>query len=141
MKIMEAQKVTIYSSSEFFGSFNKYEGKLIDHGTEKYAQYNNAPFVKWIPSRKRNPVQLLKANKPMILVLEGIGHPAPDSLYNEPHYSNETVQVSKSRYSAFDEGWSNDFDLMIDKYIAENNVKIIADYRHTKGFDSYGNNA
>lgn len=35
----ESQKVTIYSTSEFMGNVVKYEGKLLDHGVRKYAQY------------------------------------------------------------------------------------------------------
>jgi len=136
MKNENQQKVTIYTSSEFFGSFHKYVGKLIDFGTRKYAQYDNAPFVTFIPSKKRKARQILKSFQPMILILEGIGHPDPETIWGGSKKEND-VTVTQSKYSSFDERWSSDFDSLIDKYIQESGVNVIADYRHTKGFNSY----
>ena len=47
------EKITVYTTSEFFGSVQKYEGTLIDQGRMQYAQYDQAPFVSFIPKKKR----------------------------------------------------------------------------------------
>ena len=135
MKNKENQ-ITVYWTGEFFGSVIKKEGTLIEHGTRKYAQYNNAPFVKMIPARKRNGVMIAKEYNPFILVLEGVGHPEPEGMWKSSQPVNG-VTVTESRYSSFDDRWVTDFDKMIDAYVAENKVKVIADYRYTKGFSSH----
>lgn len=136
MKKKENQ-ITVYWTGEFFGSVIKKEGTLIEHGTRKYAQYNNAPFVKMIPAGKRNPVLIAKEYKPFILVLEGTGHPEPQSMWKESNTPVAGVTVTEAKYSSFDDRWDTDFDKMIDAYIEEIGVNVIADYRHTKGFNSY----
>lgn len=129
------KQVTIYSDSEFGGCINKYEGKLIEFGTRPYAQYKKTPYVTFIPTRKRYPRQILKGYKPFILILDGVGHPQPPSAFNEP-VIHGLVTVYKSKYLSFDERYDTDFDTMIDKYIVESGARVIADYRHTKGFNS-----
>lgn len=131
-------KATIYTDSEFMGNIMKHEAKeLIEHGTKKYAQYNKAPFVKWIPLGKRKPVGITKSgSSPMLLILEGVGHPNPESMWGEGKKVGDAT-VTEVKYASFDDRWEKDFDTMIDKYIAESGAKVIADYRHTKGFNSH----
>lgn len=130
-------KATIYTDSEFMGNIIKYEAReLLEHGTKRYAQYGNSPFVTWIPEGKRKPVGIVKSYQPTVLILEGVGHPEPDKMFADAPFTGN-VLVQEAKYASFDEGWEKDFDAMVDKYIAENNVKVIADYRHTKGFSSY----
>ena len=134
---MKDNLVTVYTPGSGFGNLNRYEGKLLKHGTKKYAQFNNAPFVEIVPKGKRKPLSFLKAYKPMILILEGHQHPEPASLYKEAKFSSPDVVVSESRYAACDDRWDTDFDKLIDAYIAKTGASVIADYRHTKGFNSY----
>lgn len=136
MKIKENQ-ITVYWSGEFMGSINKQEGTLIQHGTRKYAQYNNAPFVEMVPAGKRKGIRISREYNPFILILEGTGHPDPQSMWGEITSSSPGITVRQAKYSSFDDRWETDFDQMIDGYVAQNNVKVIADYRHTKGFSSY----
>ena len=65
--------VTIYASG--YLGVRKHEGRLIEHGTRKYAQYNNAPYVHFIPKRKRRARAITGDYRPYIVVLKGHGHP------------------------------------------------------------------
>jgi hypothetical protein len=126
-------KSTIYFKSGF-GNIVKLEVKLLGHGTKKYAQYSAAPFVQYIKKRARKPTGFIQTYRPNIVIVDGWGHPEPDSMFLEPEISSTGLAVSKGRYTAFDESWQNDFDLMFDKYVNNNdNVEVIADYRE---FDS-----
>ncbi len=105
MKTKENQ-ITVYWGGDFFGSVLKKEGTLIEHGTRKYAQYNNAPFVKMIPTRKRNGIMISKDYKPFILVLAGVGHPDPQSMWKDSKVDG-AVKVTESKYSSFDDRWES----------------------------------
>ena len=134
---MSNQLVTIYRQSESFGNFVKDEGKLIAHGTRPYAQYKNAPFVNFIPKGKRKEIKLSKTYNPMMLVLEGHGHPTPEDLFSVNFSKTAEAEVKKAAYVSFDDRYNTDFDSFIDSYIEKSNAKIVADYRFTKGFNSY----
>lgn len=110
-------KVTIYTTSEFMGNVCKYEGTLIEHGTRKYAQYDNAPYVDFVPRGKRKPLRIQKAYKPYLLIVEGWGAPEPEPMC--------TPQGGMSKYSSFDDGWRRDFNALIEA----SGCVIIADYR------------
>lgn len=132
----KANQITVYWPGSFFGSINKTEGTLIEHGTKEYAQYKNAPFVTMVPAKKRKPVVIRKDYKPFILVLAGTGHPEPQDMFVAGESNGLGVTSRISKYSSFDDRWETDFDQMIDKYIEEKKPVIVADYRHTKGFRS-----
>ena len=55
----------------------------------------------------------------------------PDDFLNAPIIT-DTLRLSSSRYSSFDERYKTDFDAMIDVYIEKNNTNILMDYRCTK---------
>jgi hypothetical protein len=129
--------VTVYVNSEFGGNINKIEGTVMRYGNEKYAQYDNGAFVAMVPKGKRNGIMYQRQSHATLLILVGHGHPEPASMFSDPVISDNGVAVSQSRYSSFDEGWVNDFDAMIDKYIAEKNPVILADFRVSKGFNPY----
>lgn len=78
-----ANLVTMYIAGEFFGNIQKLECKLVAHGTKKYAQYNNAPFVNFIPKGKRSLRGVIKSFQPYILILDGTGHPEPETVWGE----------------------------------------------------------
>ncbi len=122
-------KVTIYLTSSWLGmGVRKYEARLVDHGRRKYAQYQSAPFVHFIPKRKRKVRQYVEGYKPYALILAGWGHPSPDDPF-VPVRSDDKVEVSQSRYTLFDERWDTDFDSKIDAYVALLGVEVVADYR------------
>ena len=117
-------KVTIYTTSKFFGSVVKHKGTLISHGRAKYAQYDAAPFVRYVPMGKRKPVGFVKGYKPYLLIVEGWNAPEPGGMFAEPEHK-DGVTVKQSRYACFDDQYKQDFDALIDA----SNVKIVADYR------------
>lgn len=128
----KGQKVTIYTTSEFFGSIQKYEGTLIEHGRRKYAQYDDAPFVDFIPKGKRKGVRLLKAYKPYLLICLGWKCPNAQEMFGlekVSEYPEGKVFIRESRYQSFDSGYKKDFDLVIDNMITRGDVVILADYR------------
>lgn len=126
--------VTIYSSGML--GINKVEAKLVDHGTKKYAQYDNAPYVRFIPTRKRKVRGIQDGYKPYILILKGQGHPDLET-WKPATEPTPGVIVREALYSMCDARWDTDADTKLDAYIAESGAEVIADYRHTKGFNSH----
>lgn len=124
------EKITIYTTSEFMGTVQRYEGTLIDQGRMKYAQYENAPFVSFIPKKKRNGIRIVKGYNPYILILKGWDHPEPEDMFgNSKGEVRNGVTIKKSKYSSFDDGYKTDFNNVIDRYIADNPTVLLADYR------------
>lgn len=125
-------KITIFYSTEFFGSVSKIEARLIDHGRIAYAQYKNAPYVDFIPKGKRKASRYLKAYKPYLLILEGhsLGI-EPGDMFGDGE-KRDGVTVKKSKYQAFDDRHLTDFDAIVDPLIDSGRVKVIADYRNVK---------
>jgi hypothetical protein len=128
------EPVTIYRSGAF--GVERIEAKLVAHGRKKYAQYDNAPFVKYVPKGKRTPKGIIGTFKPFILILSGHGHPSPASGMTAPEVSDTGFTVTQSRYSSFDPRYEVEFNEMIDGYLASKPDCLIADYRHTSGVQS-----
>lgn len=126
------EKVTIYYQSENLGGFGvrAVEALLLEHGTRKYAQYNNAPYVNFIPKGKRKARHLLLTYQPYLVIVEGWGHPSVE-LFEKVSETADAI-VTKSRHMSFSPEWGNENDDLIEK----NNLKIVADYRYSKGFRS-----
>lgn len=121
---MEKQKITVYYTGEFFGSVIKKEGYLVEYGRREYAQYKNAPYVVFIPRRKRKAIRILKGYKPYILILNGWDNPEPNGMYGT-ETKKDGVIIKKSTYTSFDDRYKSDFDRIIDKH----KEKFLADYR------------
>ncbi len=128
---MENKLITIYSTSEFMGNVTKTEAKLIECGIRKYAQYDKAPFVAFIPKGKRKGFQYIKGYQPYLLVIEGHNHPDPDSMFKAPIVT-DTVTVRESKYLSFDDRYKTDFDSNIDAYLEDKKDIVLMDCRHTK---------
>lgn len=124
------KKATIYTTSEFMGNVIKIECTLLDSGFRKYAQYENAAFVRYIPKGKRNETGFLKGYRPYILILEGHGHPEPDDMFVDLGKSETGLNVRQSKYMSFDTRYKTDFDAVIDSILPEKTV--LFDVRHTK---------
>jgi hypothetical protein len=118
-------KVTIYIGGSF--GVSKHEATLIDHGRQRYAQYEAAPFVTFTPRGKRKARSWAQGYHPYLLILAGHGHPDPQA-WLVPAAGGDQV----SRYSSCDPRWETDFDAQIDPYVAANPGVVVADYRHTK---------
>ena len=126
-------KCTLYSNGMF--GVSAIEIYLIDHGTRKYAQYGNAPYVRYRQPRQRKDRGFQASYDPWILILEGWGHIRPKTM-TDPEESSTGMTVTKSLYALCDPRYATDADTMIDAYIDTTKTKVIADYRHTKGFNS-----
>ena len=109
---MKKGKITIYSTGEFFGSVQKIEGYLVEHGTRKYAQYENAPFVRFIPKGKRKVCIIQKSYKPYLLILQGWANPEPEGMYKKEKEINGVI-IKESRYQSCDDRYRSDFDVII----------------------------
>jgi hypothetical protein len=119
--------ITIYQTAGFMG-VQKYEGKLVDFGTKKYAQYDNAPFISYIPKGKRKAIGFIKTYQPYIVVIEGHNHLDTLDAFKAPVITPGLI-VKQSKYLSFDERYKTDFDGLLTEYIKDK--KIIMDVRHT----------
>ncbi len=113
----KGKKITIYTTSNFMGNVVKYEGKLVDFGSEKYAQYNDSKYVTFIPKRKRKELKLRKSYNPYLVIVEGWNH-------IEPLDTMESVSenVKRSKYKSFDERHRTDFNEVLNKYLNDKNI-------------------
>jgi len=124
------EAVTIYRIGEFGMGVNKAEGWLLDHGRRPYAQYEAAPWVKWVPKGKRNPRGWQGGYRPYCVVLRGHGLALdPGSSFDPCPSGDVDVECSRSRYCSFDDRWATDFDAQLAAYCARHPDAIVADYR------------
>ena len=122
---------TMYLMGELGFGVRKYEGWLVEHGRKPYAQYPDAPFVKFVPKGKRKPRGWQGSYRPYCVLLRGHGHELePDSALLPAESTTPGVTVQKSRYSLFDDRWGTDFDAKLGQYLAEKPEALLADYRH-----------
>jgi hypothetical protein len=123
--------VTIFIGGTFGPT--KYEGNLLEHGRRAYAQYPDAPFVKFVPKGKRNPRGWVEGFQPYCVVLSGHGLPVgPESWLDEMPESTSGMKCERSRYASCDSRYETDFNTRLNRYLAENPDKLIADYRWNK---------
>ena len=128
VKLSDKRMVTIYTSSDMFGSIIKAEGELLDYGVKQYAQYDAAPFARFIPKGKRKPTGFVKGFQPYVLILEGLGHPTPAGMFDAPVVQGDVI-IKQSTYTSFDEGYKTDFDKKMSEYIKEH--VVVMDIRNT----------
>lgn len=125
------QKATIYTNSEWGLGIIRKEVYLESHGTKKYAQYDYAPWVRFVLKGKRSLMETTKTYQPYLLIVEGWDTPKVDDPFTVVSESKDVV-VSQSRHMSFSDAWEKEADDRIgDK------VKIIADYRYSTGFSSH----
>ena len=104
---MSKEKVTIYTTDEFLGGITKIEARLVDCGYRKYAQYDNAPYVEYIPKGKRKARYIVRGYKPTLVVIKGWGHADPASPWDTRVEGGLVVQ--HARYLAHDPAWVEEF--------------------------------
>jgi hypothetical protein len=127
---MEKQKITVYYTNEFFGSVTSVEGVLVEHGRQKYAQYDDAPFVVFVPKGKRKAIKILKSHNPYLLILNGWNNPKSEGLFAESITENG-ITIQKSKYQCYDKRYQTDFNRIINKC----EPFFIADYRENKAVE------
>lgn len=129
---------TIYVKGEFLGNIKKIEAKNIKVRVRKYAQYNNAIEVNFIPKGRgrRKEQGFVQTYQPSLVILAGLGHLDPESPFGpETARAGSEVFVSRSRYMSQDPGWQNDFDKRLNEYLSSfPGAKIEVDAR---GWNTY----
>jgi hypothetical protein len=129
-------KITVYYQGDFGMSINKIEGRLKEFGVSEWAQYKSSPYVKMVPKRKRNVRGLRQSYNPYMLIVAGWDHPDVDDGMRVVESVTDCI-VKRSKHLAFDEGWIKDADELLDGYISQDKIEVLADYRASKGFNSY----
>jgi hypothetical protein len=134
------RKVTIYVGGEYTTAPHKIETAKLAVQVGKYAQYGQAIGIFYVPLGKRNLRVHIESYNPYCVILDGWGHPSGPSMMG-PASAHETpygsAAVSRSRYLAHDPRYETDFDAFLDGYIARSGARVLADFRHTKGYSSY----
>lgn len=110
-------KVTMYFGSDFGMGIVKIEATRCDVEIKPYAQYAAGVFVEFVPKGKRKPRAFVQGYKPSLVVLEGWGHPDPESPWEPAVERGNGVSVQQSRYSACDPRWQGDFDAKLGAYL------------------------
>ena len=128
------QQVTIYTSTGM--GITKMEGTIISIGRRPYAQYDQAPFVTFVPKGKRKPKRVIATAYPYLVVLKGYGHVEPESPMVEEQSNTPELRIARSRFSMFDDRYKTDFDDIINEYLVTqffngNPDVVLMDVRHT----------
>lgn len=91
-----------------FGAYNKHEVKNLEMRQGRYAQYEKATFVRFVPKGKRNVRGVVLSYRPEIVVYEGHGHAIePESMRTEYKTDPATgMRMATSRRSMCNDGWS-----------------------------------
>ncbi len=121
---LEAEKCTVYISSEFGGTICRVECRSLKVERGPYAQHKSAVHVTFMEKGKRK-LRGVVHHSPFILVLEGHGHPMPASMWTKPDANG----VSESRHSMCSTNWHTEFTAMIDVHISETGARVLLDER------------
>lgn len=124
---MEKQKVTIVMIGAM--GYHVIEASAIEHGRKQWAQYPNAPWMKWIPKGARKLRGVIEGNAPFFVILKGWGLKVPEcQQWIEQPQTNPAFSVREGKYSMFDERWRVEMNAAVDQAIAAG-AEILADYR------------
>lgn len=122
---MSSQKVTILTRGGM-GNIVVTHAKLVEHGRTPYAQYADAPFVKYIKKGARKVTGSAFSYDPYLVILEGWQDIQSQELFRPATISSTGAIVSHGKFSSVDTGWEREFE-------SENELTgIIADYRGVK---------
>jgi len=127
-----AKKVAVTIVTKGMFGIRVTEAWLLDHGTRKWAQYDRAPFVNFIPKGKRKAVTFLEGYNPYIVILAGHNldlQKAVDDQFVTSAGSTPGVTITSSRYLSCDPRYSTDFNAVL---AARSDLTVIADYRQEK---------
>jgi hypothetical protein len=106
-KASKGPKVTIYSQGAF-GAIDKVEGYLA--GVRGHGK-GSAPgaMVDYVGKRGRKVRTVWSMYSPFIMVVEGWGHPDPESLYDPATATGGEVTTMRGRRRGTDPGWVDSF--------------------------------
>jgi len=110
--VMTLGKATVFLKNEFFGNINKVEVKDLEIKKGKYAQYDEAYYLTFVPKGKRKRRGTVVYGRfAFVLVLEGQNKElTPMSMFGAAEEGNTPgVTIKKSRFTAFDDGFVTEF--------------------------------
>jgi hypothetical protein len=124
-------KATIYRRGDFFGVIGKTEVRACEVERGSYAQYKNSITVRFVKKGARKTLGFRETYEPYLLILAGHGHPDPAGMFDGGEADRRTPGVTsqKAKYSACSDGYADDFNAMIEKYLDEGGGKILFDAR------------
>lgn len=122
------RRATLYYRGEMFASIRKVEVSAYAVRVTGWAQYSSA--VRFFFTRKggRQVLSMLQSYEPDMLILAGWDHPEPAPMMGAPEVDGP-VTVQRARYSSQDPRWASEFNTMINAYIAEDGIEVLADFR------------
>lgn len=129
----QAGRVTIYKIGEFGMGYRKIEASRVAWGFGRYAQYDNAVTVEFTPKGARKALEFVETRHASTIILDGWGHPDPDSMWGEANGGTQT-----SRHRAFDRAWESEFAAQLAAHVAATGAKILADFRGHDPKDRFG---
>lgn len=122
---MSNQKVTILTRGGM-GNIVVTHAKLVEHGRMPYAQYADAPFVKYIKKGARKVTGSVFSYDPYLVILEGWQDIQSQELFQPATVSETGAIISRGKFASVDSGWEKEFE-------SETKLTgIIADYRGVK---------
>ncbi len=121
--------VTMYFRSEMGFGMVKIEAKSCTIEVKPHAQYAAGIYVEFIPKGKRKARCFVQAYSPSLVVLDGWGHPDPESPWEPVVERGNGVSVQVGRYSACDPRWQGDFDAKLSAYLEASGATMLHDFR------------
>lgn len=119
--------VTLYLAGGF--GVNRIECRTLSVRVGRYAQYDVATHLTYVPKGKRKEVGTVLANNPWGLVVEGHGHLNPDSPFGSTVDRGDGVSSQCTRYSCFDSRYRTEFDASWMAYVAAKSPTVLRDFR------------
>jgi hypothetical protein len=115
--------VTLYVESEFGFGYRKIECRTLTVEIRKYAQYEAAVDLCFVPKGKRKERQVIEAYKPSAVILSGFGHPEPPDAFTKAvtttNADGTEVTTSQSRGLSNDPMYANEFGKMLAEYLKD----------------------
>jgi len=127
----DKKKVSIYRTGGMMGEVIKEEVYLLECGTRKYAQYNDAPYVKYIQKRKRKATGFVKGYNPYLLIVEGWdnGIDPKDAFVKCDEEIVNGITWSRSRHLSFSDDYKTEFNDVINPILESKKLKVLFDVR------------
>lgn len=130
MSIKSFTHCTIYYRSELMGTISSMECRSVEIEIRKYAQYENAVHVKFIKKGARKPRGFVQTHKPSLIVVEGHKNIKPLGMFEGgKQVVSEDMTTTEAKHTAFSDGYADDFDQMLEEWLAKSGRVMLADYR------------
>ena len=116
-------QVTIYRLGMF--GLNATRARLVGHGRKNAAQYQDDPYVQYIPESKRKTrhYQCFDSDPFLVIVT---GWDAPQAANSLADAGNGTQQT---RHLSCDPLWREEADLLVDTFLKQYPDRLVVDYR------------